>query len=60
MMKMLKENRAQGSMEILLLIGGAIAVATIVGIIIKNIANAPSGEIQQGITETEENLGGSP
>jgi len=55
-MKMLKEKRAQGSIEILLLIGGAIAVATIIGLIVKSLANAPSAEISKDIEETQENL----
>lgn len=53
---MLKEKKAQGSIEVLLLIGGAIAVATIVGITIKSLAQAPSTEIGEGIQETREGL----
>ena len=55
-MKMLKEQKAQGSIEVLLLIGGAIAVATIVGITIKNLASAPGGETTQGIQQAQEGL----
>ena len=55
-MKMLKEKRAQGSIEILLLIGGAIAVATIIGLIVNSLASAPSAEIRQDIEEAQENL----
>ena len=55
-MKMLKEQKAQGSIEVLLLIGGAIAVATIVGITIKNLASSPGGEISQGVKDSQQGL----
>ena len=55
-MKMLKEKRAQGSIEVLLLIGGAIVVATIIGILIKSLAQAPSNEVTEGVQETQQGL----
>jgi uncharacterized protein (UPF0333 family) len=56
-MKMLKEQKAQSSIELLLLIGGAIVLATIVGVIIKGLASAPGGEISQGVQDTLQDLG---
>jgi len=56
-MKMLKEQKAQSSIELLLLIGGAIVLATIVGVIIKSLASAPGGEISQGVQDTLQDLG---
>ena len=38
-MRLILEKRAQGSIEILLLIAGAITVATIVGLYLKHAAN---------------------
>ena len=55
-MKMLKENRAQGSIEVLLLIGGATLVATIIGIVIKSLAQAPSNEVTQEVQEAQQSL----
>ena len=37
-MKILKEQRAQGSIELLILIGGAITLAAIVGVMLKRAA----------------------
>ncbi|MDD5148260.1 MAG: class III signal peptide-containing protein [Candidatus ainarchaeum sp.] len=37
---MLDEKRAQGSMEYLLLIGGVIVVAAVIGLYLKNAANS--------------------
>ena len=39
-MSLLNEEKAQGSMEMLLLIAGAIAIAAIVGVLLKQTAGA--------------------
>jgi uncharacterized protein (UPF0333 family) len=36
-MRFIEEKRAQASMEVLLLIAGAIVVVTVVGIVVKNM-----------------------
>ena len=41
-----KEEKAQGSIELLLLVAGAIVVVTIVGFIVKSMATTAAGEAQ--------------
>lgn len=49
---MKNENRAQTSIETLLLVGGAIAVAVIVGLAVKSAANYLSDTGQRNIQNT--------
>ena len=50
-------KRAQASVETLLLIGGAVVLAMIVGITLKSIFNTQQGEVRTGIEETTEKVG---
>ena len=43
-MKLLKEKRAQGSIEYLMIIGGVVLVAAIVGLYLKSIANTTAAQ----------------
>ena len=51
-MNFLKDERAQGSIEMLVLIAGAIVLVSIVGVMLKNAAAqaANQANIQAGIT----------
>lgn len=51
-------KKAQASVETLLLIGGAVVLAMIVGITLKNIFNAQQGEVRTGIEDTTGKIGG--
>ena len=42
---MLKEEKAQTSLEYLLILGGAVAAATVVGIYLKSIPSTATGQI---------------
>jgi uncharacterized protein (UPF0333 family) len=46
-MKILKSQKAQGAIEYLLLIGGAILIATLIGFYLKTIPQQTSGSIEQ-------------
>ncbi len=50
-MKILKSQKAQGAIEYLLLIGGAILIATLIGFYLKTIPQQTSGSIE---TKAEE------
>ena len=50
-------KKAQASVETLLLIGGAVVLAMIVGITLKNIFNTQQGEVRTGIEQTTEKVG---
>ena len=43
-MKLINEEKAQTSMELLMLLGGAIAIATVVGLYLKSMATGIGGE----------------
>jgi len=50
-MKFLKEERAQGSIELLILIAGAVVIASIVGVLLKQAATTAAkgaGEAADG------------
>lgn len=49
-MKMLKECKAQGSLELLLLVGGAIIIAGAVGLFIKNLYNTGANPLLNNAT----------
>ncbi|MCX8189619.1 MAG: class III signal peptide-containing protein [Candidatus Diapherotrites archaeon] len=49
---MLKEKRAQTSLEYLLILGGAVMTATIVGIYLKNTTKTVGGEIKRTAEHT--------
>lgn len=50
--KLLKENTGQSSLELLLILGGAIVIAVIVGLIIKDLVN---GSVNEAYHEAYEN-----
>ncbi len=50
-LKVLKDEKAQTSVEYLLILGGAVAAATAVGLYIKSIPKTASSSIEQGIKE---------
>ena len=44
---MLKEEKAQGSIELLLLLGGVIFIATLIGVFIKSIPGQLSSDVNK-------------
>jgi uncharacterized protein (UPF0333 family) len=50
-MKFLKENKAQGALEYLLIIGGAIVLAAIVIAVVINVASTPKSSIGDSTTD---------
>lgn len=50
---MLKEEKAQTSVEYLLILGGAVAAATVVGLYLKSIPKTTGEEIKESIREIE-------
>ncbi|MEM4662929.1 MAG: class III signal peptide-containing protein [Candidatus Diapherotrites archaeon] len=49
---MLKDQKAQTSLEYLLILGGAVMTATIVGIYLKNATKTVGGQIKQTAEKT--------
>ncbi|GEM_PF-2720374 len=52
-------NKAQSSLETLLLIFGAVFLALIVGLTLKNIFNAQQDQVPGQIADTAEDVGGN-
>ncbi len=50
---MLKEEKAQTSTEYLLILGGAVAAATAIGLYLKSIPKTAGGQIQQAYDEVK-------
>ncbi len=55
-MKILNEEKAQGSLEYLLLLGGAVAVAAIVGLYLKSLPKQVEGSVNQQTSTTESQI----
>ncbi|MBU0636557.1 class III signal peptide-containing protein [Candidatus Micrarchaeota archaeon] len=53
-MKLLHEKRAQGTLEYIAIIAGAIIVATVVGLALKSMGNTLGGRAGESIGETAE------
>ncbi len=54
--KFLKENKAQGALEYLLIIGGAIVLAAIVIAIVVNVASKPKTDINTYSNQYDQTL----
>jgi uncharacterized protein (UPF0333 family) len=54
MKKLLKEEKAQTAIEYLLIIGGAIGVATIVGLYLKSIPRSREEDVNEYVTKIVE------
>ncbi len=50
-MKIFEDEKAQTSVEYLLILGGAVAAATAVGLYVKSIPRTASHSIEQGVNE---------
>lgn len=50
---MLREEKAQTSVEYLLILGGAVAAATVIGLYLKSIPRTAGGEIRETLEEIE-------
>lgn len=51
---MLKEEKAQTSVEYLLILGGAVAAATAVGLYIKSVPKTASGTLEEELESATE------
>ena len=51
---MLKEEKAQTSLEYLLILGGAVAAATAVGLYLKSIPKAAETSIDEGLDKASQ------
>lgn len=58
-MSFLKEKKAQGALEYLLIIGGAIVLAAIVIAVVINVAKAPKGDINSATSDYNDVLKGA-
>lgn len=53
MSEMLKEEKAQTSVEYLLILGGAVAAATAIGLYLKSIPRTTGGEIEESLEDVK-------
>ncbi|MFH0715033.1 MAG: class III signal peptide-containing protein [Candidatus Diapherotrites archaeon] len=56
-MKLLEEQKAQGSLEYLLLLGGIVAVVAIIGLYLKSYPKTLEGSVNAQTSATEGQVG---